>query len=252
MSSYIQYSSVDPDAIENKPEGQEASTVPVDSVIKQGTITPLLKPLSLLLVGSLLAIGHHFFNNHADGKFVDSESNGVYSQVWVNRIGTAFAFGFKAALSASLGFVLCQLMWLTLRRKFLTLPEIDAVFLTANQDVMATFFSSSLLKSPLLVSAVALSFLLPIPTIFTPSSLRVVSRAVYEPSTPCSVPTGNLTNGGPGSTMYETGGWGRSLVRERQRRMITCTKDSIPPPTHSYLFWLGVGYVHIVLYTGVA
>jgi len=42
------------------------------------------------------------------------------SQVWMNRIGTAFAYGFKAALSTSLSFVLCQLMWLTLQRKFLT------------------------------------------------------------------------------------------------------------------------------------
>jgi len=86
--------------------------------------------------------------------------------------------------------------------------EIDTAYLTANRDVMATFFSLSILKSPLLVVAVAVSFLLAIPTIFTPSSLQVVSRPVYEPSTPCLVPTGNLTNGGPGSSMYETGGWG--------------------------------------------
>lgn len=86
--------------------------------------------------------------------------------------------------------------------------EIDDAYLTANHDVMATFFSSNIFKSPLLVIVVAVSFLLPIPTIFTPSSLRVVSRPVVEPSTPCSVPTGNLTNGGSGSTMYGAAGWG--------------------------------------------
>ena len=74
--------------------------------------------------------------------------------------------------------------------------------------MVATFFSSSIINSPLLVMAVAASFLLPISTVFTPSSLQVVSQPVDEPSAPCSVPTGNLTNGGPGSTLYETGGWG--------------------------------------------
>jgi len=73
---------------------------------------------------------------------------------------------------------------------------------------MATFFSSSILNSPLLVLTVAVSFLLPISTIFTPSSLQVVPGRTHDLSRSCQVPTGNLTNGPPGSIMYQTGGWG--------------------------------------------
>lgn len=73
---------------------------------------------------------------------------------------------------------------------------------------MATFFSSSILNSPLLVLTVAVSFLLPITTIFAPSSLRVVPGPNQELPRSCQVPTGNLTNGSSGSIMYQTGGWG--------------------------------------------
>ncbi|KAG8987308.1 hypothetical protein FRB90_003416, partial [Tulasnella sp. 427] len=52
-----------------------------------------------------------------------------------------------------------------------------------------------------------MSFLLPIPTVLTPSSLRVVPHTLAEWQS-CQVPTGNLTNGGSGSILYLTGGWG--------------------------------------------
>lgn len=86
--------------------------------------------------------------------------------------------------------------------------EIDNVYLTAERDVLATFFSSSIFKSPLLVLIAAISFLLPLPAVLTPSSLQVVPHTSFDLSSPCMVPTGNLTNGGPGSILYTTGGWG--------------------------------------------
>ena len=42
----------------------------------------------------------------------------------------------------------------------------------------------------------------------TPSSLQVVPGRTHDLSRSCQVPTGNLTNGPPGSIMYQTGGWG--------------------------------------------
>jgi len=73
---------------------------------------------------------------------------------------------------------------------------------------MATFLSSSILKSPLLVLAVAVSFLLLIPTVFAPSSLQVVPGPPQLLSRSCQIPTGNLTNGLPGSRLFQTGGFG--------------------------------------------
>ncbi|KAG9045197.1 hypothetical protein FS837_006845 [Tulasnella sp. UAMH 9824] len=171
----------------------------------RGVIVPILRPIIIFLVGALLALGHHFFNAYADGQSLDFMN---VSQVWMNRIGTAFAVTFKSALSTSLSFVLCQLMWFTLRRKFMTFAEIDNVYLTADRDVLATFFSSSIFKSPLLVVTAALGFLLPLPAVLTPSSLQVVPHTSFDLANPCMVPTGNLTNGGPGSILYTTGGWG--------------------------------------------
>jgi hypothetical protein len=73
---------------------------------------------------------------------------------------------------------------------------------------MAAFLSSSILNSPLLVVTVGVSFLLLIPSVFAPSSLQVIPGPNRVLPRSCQVPTGNLTNGSPGSILYQTGGFG--------------------------------------------
>ncbi|KIO17024.1 hypothetical protein M407DRAFT_33325 [Tulasnella calospora MUT 4182] len=140
-------------------------------------ISPILKPVCILLFGGLLAIGHHLFNAHADGKLM---------LVYETPVRTSHELIGPYTSPDS---------------------EIDQVYLVADKDTMATFFSLAILRSPLLVTAAALSFLLPIPTVLTPSSLQVTPHTVSNWS-PCQVPTGNVMSGGPGSVMYQTGGWG--------------------------------------------
>ncbi|KAG8931805.1 hypothetical protein FRC01_000784 [Tulasnella sp. 417] len=89
----------------------------------------------------------------------------------------------------------------------MTFSEINQVYRVADKDTFATFFSRAIFKSPLLVITTVLSFLLPIPAVFTPSSLQVTPHSVSTWSS-CQVPTGNLTNGGPGSSLHVTGGFG--------------------------------------------
>ena len=97
---------------------------------------------------------------------------------------------------------------------------------------MATFFSSSVLKSPLLVLIVAMSFLLSIPTVFTPSSLQVVSGPSNDQPSSCQIPTGNLANGTSGSTLFQTGGWGYFIgVTPLAQKLVSSTfmGQKIPP-----------------------
>ncbi|KAG8952473.1 hypothetical protein FRC04_004533 [Tulasnella sp. 424] len=152
-------------------------------------LKPVLKPLACLLGGCALAIGHHIFNSWADGKSIDSGTR--IPQVWVLRIGTGFAFAFKAILAASLSFVICQLLWFSARRKYLTVQDIDTLYLVERRDIISTVLSNAVMNGPLLVGATLLSFMLPIAAVFTPASLGV-KAITYGEEAPCVIAAGNF------------------------------------------------------------
>ncbi|KAG8950251.1 hypothetical protein FRC04_007885 [Tulasnella sp. 424] len=165
-------------------------------------IKSLLKPVAFLLVGAGLAIGHHVFNNWADGRPVGSSPS--VPSVWVFRVGTAFAFAFQTILAACLGFVICQLLWFSTRRNFLSLQDIDTLYQVERRDIVSTILSNAIRRAPLLVAITLLSFLLPIAAIFTPASLGVSSSTNSDLAGPCVVTTGNFS--GPEATGLHQGG----------------------------------------------
>ncbi|KAG9009163.1 hypothetical protein FRB90_008508 [Tulasnella sp. 427] len=120
-------------------------------------------------------------------------------------------------------------MWLTLRRKFMNLAEIDLIYQVAEKDALATFASSAVVKSPLLVVVAALTFILPISTVLAPSSLRVVPH-ISTSWKSCQIPSGNLAN--DGSTLYLTGFrgfWSSSSPAGQQLAIATLVGQQILP-----------------------
>jgi hypothetical protein len=88
--------------------------------------------ISLLLLGCGLAIGHHFFYQSLD---TTKTPDGQLQQRNI-QYGTAFAFGAKACLIASVGTAYTQHMWSDFRRKSLRIATIDSSF-TATTSIFS-------------------------------------------------------------------------------------------------------------------
>ncbi|KIO22057.1 hypothetical protein M407DRAFT_28402 [Tulasnella calospora MUT 4182] len=159
--------------------------------VSMSHLKPIIKPLLYLIGGCILAIAHHLFNSRANGRPIDPPTK--IPQVWVLRIGTGFAFAFKTTLAASLSFVICQLLWFSTRRKYLTVQDINTLYSVERRDIMSTVLSNAVMHGPLLVGATILSFMLPIAAVFTPASLgvRVIT---YVEEAPCVIAAGNFKN----------------------------------------------------------
>lgn len=162
-------------------------------------IKPVILPFACLMGGVILALGHHLFNNWADGRTVGKSPN--IPQQWVLRVGIAFAFAFQTILAASLSFVVCQILLYYARRKYMTLQDLNALYLVERRDVVPTFLSNALVRAPFLVLVVTFSLLLPIAAIFSPASLSVVFL-VTNTSGPCVVSAANITDGANSTHIY--------------------------------------------------
>ena len=86
----------------------------------------LLSPLLMVLFfasGIAFAFGHHAYYQSFDGAQIDSES----SQLVISA-GVAFAVLVKTALSAAVAIAFAQQLWVTVRKRFLSLRTIDCCF----------------------------------------------------------------------------------------------------------------------------
>jgi hypothetical protein len=88
--------------------------------------------LTTLILGVASALGHHFLYKHYDGREVGDTSE----QEWIIRGGTALAFLTKTFLASALTIAYTQHVWLTFRKKFVTVQAIDAV-LAASHNLLS-------------------------------------------------------------------------------------------------------------------
>jgi hypothetical protein len=86
-------------------------------------LTPILMAGNLLL-GLMLATGHHFYYNFLDGRPVYSQGQ----QEWLFRIGNGIAFLVKTVLSAAIGIAYLQILWQKLQSNSTTIQGIDSLF----------------------------------------------------------------------------------------------------------------------------
>ncbi|KAM0418477.1 hypothetical protein ACHAPD_004836 [Fusarium lateritium] len=130
-------------------------------------LTPAAMASSLLL-GLLLAIGHHFYYLYLDGRIVESQSQ----QQWFLRAGTGLAFLVRAFLSAAVGIAYTQILWRTLRSKPITVQGVNSLFGVVHNAW--DFITWELwTAAPLLAVVAIIAWALPLVAVVTPATLTV-------------------------------------------------------------------------------
>jgi hypothetical protein len=123
--------------------------------------------LGLLAIAIATAAGHHAFYDYLDGREVNHVS---LSQSWVIRIGTAFAFLFKASLVPAVGVAFCQGFWYAVRRNPIRVAGLDAMFGVLQNPFK--FMNRDLVwRTKRLFFLALICWLLPIAAIFAPGAL---------------------------------------------------------------------------------
>ncbi|KAF1955760.1 hypothetical protein CC80DRAFT_516696 [Byssothecium circinans] len=141
--------------------------------------------IALFVAGILGAMAHHLFYARLDGKPAEAQLRMV-------RYGTALAFFVKSTLVGSV--ILCyrQRIWRTFRRKAMTMRAIDSLF-TATEDPTA-FLNWEMVKMGKLATFMALcSWLIPLASVLSPSSLTSEVRETYNSTTCPKVAMLNFT-----------------------------------------------------------
>ena len=107
--------------------------------------------LGLFFMGMATSIAHHIFYDSLDGKDVGT----TMAQEWAIRIGTGMAFIIKASLAAAVGVAYTQRLWVTLKKKAITLQAVDDLFLLTMTPT--SFFSWEVLRKAKLLCFMAAS-----------------------------------------------------------------------------------------------
>lgn len=122
----------------------------------------------LFVLGTMSAIGHHLHYKALHDTIVGTETE----QRWASWIGSGFSFFTKVTLTAALGISRTQWVWLTLRKKWLTLRGIDAVFGVTSDPTY--FMNPLMLKRAKAATIIAVSmWMIPIAAILTPGTISV-------------------------------------------------------------------------------
>ncbi|RGP68681.1 hypothetical protein FSPOR_5151 [Fusarium sporotrichioides] len=121
-----------------------------------------------LLLSLLLALGHHFYYDHLDGRIVQNQNQ----QQWFLRAGTALAFLVRAFLSAAVGIAYTQILWRTLRLKSVTVRGVNSLFGVVHNAWDFTTWELWTAAPTLAVVAI-IAWALPLVAVVTPATLTV-------------------------------------------------------------------------------
>ncbi|KAF9694807.1 hypothetical protein EKO04_006817 [Ascochyta lentis] len=124
--------------------------------------------IGFFLFATVVAIIHYIYCQHLDDKFVES----TIPQAWNNAFSIIFARVFSTALAASASTAFTQILWWYLRRRALSLSNIDALF-SINCSPLHLYQVGLLKVTPILWFFGLLIPFISIATIFPPGSLVV-------------------------------------------------------------------------------
>ncbi|KAK2777996.1 hypothetical protein CKAH01_11860 [Colletotrichum kahawae] len=138
-----------------------------------------------LFAGIAFAMGHHFFYKHLDG----SEAT---NQLRMLRYGAALSFLSKASLASAVILAFRQRVWMTVRRKMLTLAAVDSLFAAAED--MSAVFNFEVFKQARVAMILALYiWCTPLVVILTSDTLGVRPRTMSEDAMCPNIRTLNFT-----------------------------------------------------------
>lgn len=126
----------------------------------------------LLIVGVLFAVGHHIFYLSLDGKEATN-------QMRLLRYGAALSFLSKASLAAATVTAYRQRVWMTVRRKVLTVAAVDGLF-AATEDLTALLNFELFKEAKLAMILVIYVWCTPLIVIFASETLAVQPQTLTE------------------------------------------------------------------------
>ncbi|CCC11700.1 unnamed protein product [Sordaria macrospora k-hell] len=138
-----------------------------------------------LLFGVACAASHHFYYWSLDGR-------PATNQIKMMRYGTMLAFGAKAGLSAAVIVAFRQRVWTTVRKRFMTVGALDALF-SATEDSQAVMSWEMVQSAKVAALLAAYVWLAPLVVVLTSNTLLVVPRRVQTPEMCPGVRTLNFT-----------------------------------------------------------
>jgi len=182
----------------------------------------------VLMKGAATAIGNHLFFVH-----FDQQPQDAIAQSTLNAISVAMAFIFKTCIGFALLTAFTQLLWLTLRERWLEATSIDRLFSSPN-SLKALLHIRPATKAPVTWTLALLCWLVPFATIFPPGAISVVgisSNAMVEKLVPTFNSSANTSSlvgwGGAATDCY--GGAGQETLRMASMTML----GGIPLPFSS-------------------
>lgn len=109
-------------------------------------------------------------------------------QRWVIRIGTCLAILFRASLVALVGISRKQWVWVTLRKRFISLNAINAIFGATGDP--SHFGNIDMLRRARIATAMAaVMWAVPLTAVFTLDTLTVQPGGILNYTAPCDAPT---------------------------------------------------------------
>lgn len=137
----------------------------------------------LLLLGIVSTVAQHFLYSSLHDKDVAKDSESF--QQWVSLTGSSLGFLTKVCFTAVLGITRTQWVWVTLRKRRMTLGGIDALFGVGSDP---TFFSNfNMLRHAKFATLMAiLMWMTPLTVILTQGTL-VVTPVAQNKIIPCTV-----------------------------------------------------------------
>ncbi|KAK1776013.1 hypothetical protein QBC45DRAFT_480229 [Copromyces sp. CBS 386.78] len=153
-----------------------------------------------LLFGVACAASHHFYYWSLDGR-------PATNQIKMMRYGTMLAFGAKAGLSAAVIVAFRQRVWTTVRKRFMTVGALDALF-SATEDSQAVMSWEMVQSAKVAALLAAYVWLAPLVVVLTSNTLLVVPRRIMVSEMCPGVRTLNFT-------FEETYEWRKPLKIDR-------------------------------------
>lgn len=142
--------------------------------------------LIILLVTTAIVTSciHHSYYLSLDG----NRAGDTMRQARVIRIGTGLGFLFKTAIIAAVSISRKQCVWATLRKRAMTLEGIDAMF----EVVSDPFYFANLdmiLRARLATLIALIMWVMPLASLFTPSTISVTAGGTADYEVNCTAPT---------------------------------------------------------------
>ena len=156
----------------------KSNTSPQSSIRK-----PIFLLSSLVMLGLVLAVGHHSAFGYLNGKPVSA-----YSQIWIYRLSNGNALIVRMCWTLVVGLVFQHTLWQSFRRHYLKIRSIDKL-LDLRSNLLGFLSIECFQCAPVAVALATISWLLSALPVIVPGTLFVqVQSDGFHQIIPCTVP----------------------------------------------------------------